>query len=239
MTAQPSFVVDAPTAGDDSKVVAYDLASGTHKYVRQSDPSEAAARALHEALTTTAHGGIVSELEARDPAQLVGPLDPRLMTTVFNAVANYAYGVRWRISRTGTLTDIAIGLTGGAAGHVDVGVYDTTVTTRNRLFHSGSVVTPSTGTWQIVASAIGLTVNRGDEVDLVVQFDVAAQIACASPTQLTGLLPATFWPSLLGGVAKITWQHTTIGSFGLPATLAESALDSSFGRPAAIIARIA
>lgn len=152
--------------------------------------------------------------------------------------AGHCYGSRCIVPKSGTLHDLAI-VVGTASGNIEVGVLDTTATTRNRLYTTGTIACPTGTGWHIVGDP-ALSVTAGDHLDLYMSVDnVTATFSRHSSLGTTGeaTLPANFLVSPLGGSPIIMWDFTG-GSIGT--TTAETNL-TNFGGTVApiIIARIA
>jgi hypothetical protein len=181
-------------------------------------------------------GGGAAGTFAPQLPNLVAPFDPRLANTVAAPGANIAWGCRVTIPKAGTLTDLAIYI-GTSSGNADVGVYDATAATRNRLFSTGSIACPAGVQWTIVGNP-NLAVAQGDQLDFAVVFDNATatvlrfQGAQSAQTQL----PTGFWPAALGGTPRLSWSKTT--AFPLPATTTEATIAANLA-VAVIIARVA
>lgn len=171
---------------------------------------------------------------ASGPADFVRPLifAPNSLVVLG---ANTAYGCRVIIPKTGVLHDLAA-YVGVSSGNVDIGVYDTTLTTRNKLYSSGSIACPAANGWRIFADP-ALYVTAGQHLDLVLVPDnaTASFLRFATGAANAWWLPTGFLTSPLGGIPKWHWSKVT--TFPLPATLAESALaqDQTFIQ---IIARV-
>jgi hypothetical protein len=178
----------------------------------------------------TADSAAATGLSWQTPAagaadRVLWPIDlsPASFTT-FTPVANTVYAARVRVARTGTLNNLAAYTT--AAGHnIDIGVYDTSATTRNRLYRSGAVATVANG--YVAVSGVGLAVTAGDMLDLALVVDsTLANIGHASASNANQyVLPTALLPGL-GGVANIGWLAAAGGST-LPATVAESGFTNS------------
>jgi hypothetical protein len=165
------------------------------------------------------------------PATILAPYDPRIGTSNASALnANDARGQRVICRKTGVLTDLAV-FVGTSSGNVDIGVYDDTATTRNKLYSSGSVACGTANTWQLF-TGITLAVVAGRHYDLALACDNATATfgRAASFTQAAAPnLPTNFWPAPNGGVNKLHWVKAT--AFPLPSTIAESAFTTATGYP--------
>lgn len=152
---------------------------------------------------------------------VVAAFDPRLINSAAVAGANSVLAHRVTIPYSGILRDFTIYI-GFSAGNVDGGIYDTSLTTRNKLWTSGSVAAGTASSWQTLGDP-QLPVQAGDQVDFCVATDSATCTFGKLTTGLpaTSVLPASFWPSPLGGNNKIAWTKTA--SFPLPTTFTEGA----------------
>lgn len=186
--------------------------------------------------TISASRGLSDTLYAPQAPGLVAAFDPRLLATTLAVFSiNEARGTRVVVPRTGTLSDIAV-YVGVSSGNIDVGVYDTTATTRNKLYSSGSTACPAANGWRIVATA-ALAVTAGDEIDLALSADNATASFGRYVSAGSGVatLPAGFWPTPLGTSKQLQW--TIASQFPLPTTLTEASLGNG-QTTTAIIARI-
>jgi hypothetical protein len=167
---------------------------------------------------------------------LIAPIDPRLFNSTTTPGANGMVGVRVTIPYSGTLHDLAVYIT-ASAGNLDIGIIDTTVTTRNRLYHSGAIASPGTG-WRILADP-NLAVNAGDQLDLVLSTDSNSSIFAAAVLAVQNALPqlpSAFHVSPLGGLPILSWFTGSVGST-IPSTIAESSITAN-QKTTAIICRI-
>ena len=158
------------------------------------------------------------------------PLAPSDMVT---PGTNTLYGVRWVAPATGTLAGIATYFD-TSSGNYEVGVYDTTATTRNRLYTSGNVAFGIGGQWVELATP-NLAVTRGDHLDLCIRVDNAIvriaylEYAAGIGAAFGGPLPAGYLTSPLGGKPVYSWNATAIAA--IPATIAEASLNPYFRVP--------
>lgn len=135
---------------------------------------------------------------------------------------NTIYGFRVVVPATGTLAGLACNIT-ASSGNYDIGVYDTSATTRNRLYSKGSTASPGTG-WRELGTP-ALAVNAGDHVDICVVTDnntFAIDFCLGGGSAGFGTMPANYLVSPLGGAAKLWWFASV--TFPLPSTIAESSL---------------
>lgn len=158
---------------------------------------------------------------------LIAPIDPRVIAAVSALVANTMYGVRVTVPYSGTLHDLAV-YVAVSSGNVDIGVMDTTATTRNVLYTKGTTVCPAANGWRIIGDP-NIAVTRGDQLDLLFSADNATatfgRLATTGPQQMS--MPTAFWPSPLGGVNTLFWTKAT--SFPLPTPTVTEATFSSTG----------
>lgn len=159
---------------------------------------------------------------------IVAPYDSRLISTVAAIAANDVRGHRVVIPYDGVLHGLSV-YVGGASGNIDLGILDTTATTRNKLYSSGSIVCAGANAYQSVDP--NLAVKRGDHLDFVVACDNAVATFGRYAPVGGGVMafPTGFLPSPLGGVNKVSWLKTT--SFPIPSTVAESAFTLTAAAP--------
>lgn len=163
---------------------------------------------------------------------LLGTFGGQVVSADFAPGANLVIGNRCIIPKTGTLSSIAV-LIHTSAGNIDVGVYDDTATTRNRLYSSGSTASPGTG-WRTIGTP-ALAVTAGQSIDLVVVGDNAGLRLFRSVYAGTVTLPTGFFP-VSGGAAPIMgW--TKAAGFPIAATQTEAGMTSS-GQFLGLIAQI-
>lgn len=183
--------------------------------------------------------GQISGAVVWPPKSLVGPLQTLIGANSLSAVGpgtSNMWGSRVLIPYTGTLHDLSVFI-GTSSGNIDIGILDTTATTRNRLYHSGSTASPGTG-WRIIGDP-ALSVTAGDMVDFCITCDnntitigfVGINAAAAQT------LPTNFILSPLGGAPKMSWLATSNAT--VPATIAESSLAVANTSIPMLIARIA
>lgn len=172
---------------------------------------------------------------ARYP-KVVFTIDPNDIPTQRATVANEAYGYRVALPETGTITHMAAYITTAGAGNFDIGIYDTTVTTRNRLRSTGAVAVGGTG-WRAVVLTSSLNVLAGDQVDFAVSFSLnTATLGAGGATSANVLnLPSGWMPVPLGGTPKLGWRAAT--SHPLPTTITEANLLDDSGWTVAIAAK--
>lgn len=147
---------------------------------------------------------------------------PNFVTaTAFTPGASLIWACRVVIPKTGTLNNLSVFIV-TSAGNLDAGVYDTSATTRNRLYHTGSIASPGTG-WRNLGNP-GLSVTVNDEYDFAI---VGSSASLQLARQVTGLatsmytLPSGFL-SGLGGTPFLGWDFSA--AIPLPATLAEASM---------------
>lgn len=151
--------------------------------------------------------GQVATVEAASAAQSL-PWEDRSIVTTFDfrataaaaaLTANQARGGRVRIPKNGKLRDLAI-YVGVQSGNISVGIYDVGQTTngeRTRLYTTGAIACPATGT-QIVGSP-----ELDVEIGQYLEFWLACDNATATFTRATPasvLLPSTY-PAPPGALA--------------------------------------
>ena len=136
-------------------------------------------------------------------------------------VANFAFGSRVVIPRSGTLTDLAIYLVGVSAGNISAGVYSAE-TTRARLYTTGSIACPAAGSWQIVGDP-NLEVEAGEQYDLVFSASDGSidPISHAASENNVVLLPDSYAD---GETAKPKLGWYKSASHPIPATFAEAGI---------------
>ncbi len=164
----------------------------------------------------------------------VGPfLQPSNAGSSFTPGLNVIWASRVVIPITGTLHDLAVFIA-TSAGNLDIGIFDTSATTRNRLYHSGAVVSPGTG-WRIIGDP-ALAVTAGTNYDFVIVSSSAstAFIRMTSGTTPQSTLPANFLPG--GGGTPWTGWSAAAGGATLPTSVAESGISPA--GPIQIIGRI-
>lgn len=156
--------------------------------------------------------------------------------TITFASAPLIVATRIVIPKTGTLHDLSIFLT-TAAGNIDVGIYDTSATTRNRVYHSGAGAAPAANAWRVVADP-ALSVTAGDQYDLAIGISATtcALLRHSSQQNPQMSLPSGFDPVSGGGLPLISWSTT--GASTLPATLSEASLQAQVS-VCAMMARLA
>lgn len=169
-------------------------------------------------------GGLnVAQVPSFPNGSIVSTVDTRVVpgTSVYS-VANHMKGVRVIIPKTGTLKGFSVWVT-TASGNCEGAVIDTTVTTRNVLWSSGSVVVAGASVWQTIGDP-NISVTIGQQLDLAFTIDnITASIARAASIASLHTLPAAFPVQASGGAAnKMNWdaaQTIPIGS-----TIAEASL---------------
>ncbi len=182
-----------------------------------------------------AHNSLHDPYYAPQIPALVYTIDPRLpASTGGSSGIGVLRGARVIVPRTGTLTDFAIFVT-VQSGNIDVGILDTSATTRNRLWSTGSVACPAAGAWTTYNP--NLSVTAGQQLDFVF---VADNTTATLPRYVTGGnyagLPTSFHPAAGGATPRLVWNGTG-SSFPIPSTYAESNMTVSVNVPL-IIARV-
>lgn len=157
------------------------------------------------------------------PTDFLGWGDPRLLSNSAAApTANQLYGYRMIVRKSGTVKDFHVFIA-NSSGNVEGSIYDTSATTRNRLWSSGSMASPGTG-WQKLGDP-NIVVSAGDHIDLCLSADNATITFNRFPSLGSGViptLPSGFWTSPLSGSPKLVWS--VAASFPAPSTLLESNL---------------
>jgi hypothetical protein len=145
-------------------------------------------------------------------------------TTAFGSAPLYI-GCRIVIPLSGTLHDIAVYCV-TASGNLDVGLFDTAATTRNRVYHSGAIAMPAAGAWRIIADP-NLSVTAGDQYDLTVGISstTATFLRYNASANAQMQLPAGFDPVSGGGTPLLAWIVT--GASVIPSTVAEASLTAN------------
>lgn len=138
-------------------------------------------------------------------------------------VANSLYGQRFVAHKTGKITALAV-YVAVSSGNMDAAIYDTSPTTRVRLWSATSTAVGTANLWQVFTPNI--LVNEGDHFDCAIAADNAT-VSWGKDTVPTnvavGQLTAPMLQSPLnGGANKAAWTIAT--SFPAPATLTETGL---------------
>lgn len=173
-----------------------------------------------------------------DGSPIAAPLGIPISSIIAGAAygmgsTNDGHGHRYVIPKTGTLHDVAIWIN-TASGNIDVGIFDTSSGTRNRLWHSGSIACPTAGSWVVVGDP-ALSVTKGDQIDIVVSADnTSVQFSCFRWSSNGLLTPPSGY--LAGGVSFLAWVGGSL--FPIPSTYAESGMSANIAATA-IIARVA
>lgn len=149
---------------------------------------------------------------------IVSTFDWRGGSAAAALAANQARGGRVRIPKSGKLQDLAI-YVGVQSGNVSAGIYDvgqTTSGTRTRLYTTGAITCPATGT-QIVGSP-ELDVTQGQYLEFWLAADNAtATFTRATPSSVS--LPSSY-PAPPGGLSSPNAFAPVQGTAQpLPATL--------------------
>lgn len=168
---------------------------------------------------------------------VVAPYNPQLISVAAALVANVMVWTRVTIPYSGVLHDISVPI-GTHSGNCILGIFDTSATTRNQLYTSGSVAPGSDNTWYTAPTDPALTVSAGDELDFALVADNATMTFGRCATLVAAALsqmPTGFWPSPLGGSNRI--YASKAASFPLPATVSEATLATASAVPC-IIARL-
>lgn len=157
---------------------------------------------------------------------LVAPFDPRLITGNAVFTANDMRGVRCIVPRSGTLVDFHI-YVAVSSGNVKGFVWDSTVTTRNKLWDSGSVACPTVTSWGKIGDP-NIAVTAGQHIDLAFACDngTAAFGRAVMQGAVIGFLPTSFLPTPDGATRPaINW--VVASSFSPASTFAEASFGGS------------
>lgn len=153
----------------------------------------------------------------------VWTFDPRNAAQQSNA----AFFSRIRWPETGTVDRLAVFCTTvGTAATVEIGVYDTTATTRNRVTPSGGGVAVSAAAY--ITRTISLSVTGGDYVDLgYASNDGSASFAGASYNSGSmPLLPSGWLAVPLGGSPRLSYFVSGLTALGATISEASMSLDA-------------
>lgn len=163
-----------------------------------------------------------------------------LVPSTIVTTTNRIYVVRARMPKSGRLRDLSCFVT-TKSGSGKALVYDTGDAAsgkRTKLFDSGFKAVASENAWNVLGDP-DIEVERGDQLDLAIQFDNAVVVpgrfgagAHANGSQL----PTGFNP-VAGGALPKMWAFFDPGGATAPAAVDEAALEKS-GSALAIIARI-
>ena len=150
--------------------------------------------------------------------------------------ANVGVGARIVAPETGTINAISFFIV-VSGGNVDVGAYNTAVTTRVRLASSGAITVGTANAWQAPIT-VNLPVVSGVAIDLVASFSSgAAVIAGVNAVGVPMALLPTGWVVVpLGGSPQLWWSAAAVHP--LPATISEASLTNAAFKPL-IIAKYA
>lgn len=174
---------------------------------------------------------------------IVTPLSANPFLLVNSAAApgsGSARGVRMIAPRDGTIAGVAMVIP-ASAGNIDVAILDTTATTRNVLYKSGSFACPASGTtWVDLGLNPAVAVTAGQQFDLAVTnnnggFQVSR---VAIDNARSAILPAGW---MTDGVTSgtptqfLSWAASvTVGNWGT--TLSEASMTGA--GPVAIIVKL-
>lgn len=148
--------------------------------------------------------------------------------------ANRAQGHRVIVPKTGTLNELSI-YVGTSSGNVEAGILDTSATTRNQLWTTGSVACPAANGWRKMGDP-GIAVVEGDHLDFYVNCDNTTATFMRTSSFLSAipvLMPTGTVVSPLGGKPLLGWQGPA-ATFPLGTTLAETSMGASISGPGVI-----
>jgi hypothetical protein len=239
-----SGTVTSVTATDTSIVVAGTaaaptIATGTLDAVAAAHPAAANWSNNSKKITGLANGTAATDAAALGQLPpsigLQGLVSPLFGISSWSAgagavnTANHCFGVRVVMPISGTLHDLAIWV-GTSSGNIEVGILDTTATTRGRSYTTGSIACPvsSSGVgWRVVGDP-ALAVTAGAEYDFYLGADNATatflRLVAVPSIALSALLPSSYIPVAGGALPKLAWDFT-----GFPMTngVAEASLTSA------------
>lgn len=172
------------------------------------------------ALAGQASGGdltrsLADSLYAPHMPKTIWTVDPRNCSQ--QSSSSFFSRVVWPM--TGTIDRLAIFCTATSATNAEMGVYDTSATTRNRLATTGAVaLTAST----YAVGTISLAVVGGDSVDLGYAMSNGSGSAAGASYNNGSmpLLPSGFMPVSLGGAPRLSYFVSGLTS--LSSTILES-----------------
>lgn len=184
---------------------------------------------IHGVVASSASGLSNSTSVASFPlAAIVQTVDCRVVPGISAyGVANHAKGVRVIIPKTGTLKGFTIWV-GTASGNCEGFILDTTATTRNVLWASGSVVVTGASSLQTLGDP-NISVTAGQHIDLALTIDnITATVARAATITNLHTMPAGFPVQAPGGGKnQFVWdiaQTIPIGSTVTEASFAGTSI---------------
>jgi hypothetical protein len=175
----------------------------------------------HAATQAAAEATAAAALLAHDRASgwdanwvIGGNVIPANLVQAVNFGINGMFGVRTIITKTGTISDFAIGVA-SSSGNIDAGIYTFDGTTYTRVWSKGSTACPASNTWTSLGNP-GVAVTVGDII-----FLCYAQTVTAATFMFT-TLSTTGWLLSPPGVEYPRYAFAKASTFPLPATLADS-----------------
>lgn len=142
------------------------------------------------------------------------------------AEVNKAHGWRVVAEKTGTITAAYL-VVQDSSGNIEAGILDTSPTTRNRLWTTGSIACPAANSWASLGNP-ALAVTAGDSFDFYINADngtaTFGRYVAASGTPLAASMPSDlFTGPLVPGATRNypLWQRGT-ALFPMGVTVAES-----------------
>lgn len=158
--------------------------------------------------------------EPRFP-KIAWTIPPQLAYTVSTIGTNGAIGGRVVWPETGIINALGV-FVRVQSGNLDIGVYDTSATTRNRLVSTGSTAVAAANTYQTIA--VNLPVTAGVSADLMLGCDNGtASFATNTPIDNAQMVLPSGW---------MTRRSTRRGTTGIRSTRPSSIGTSCSGRPA-------
>lgn len=212
------------------------VSTDTLTIVRAQEGSSARTVVVGDQIANTVTKKTLTDTEVRDAfvCWLGHPLGAVGTGVGAMTAASRAQGHRVIVPKSGTLNELNI-YVGTSSGNIEVGIMDTTVTTRNQLWTSGSIACPAANGWRKIGDP-GIAVSEGDHID----FYVNADNTTATFGRITGIATATAaaFPtgtvvSPLGGKPTLVWQGPA-ATFPLGTTLAETSMGFSSLAPGVI-----
>lgn len=163
---------------------------------------------------------------------IVAQYHPILQSTFGALGANQMGARRVVIPYDGTLHGLTV-MIGTSSGNIDLGIWNTAVTTRALLYSSGSIACGTANSWQTPVDP-NLVVKRGDHLDFAVASDNGTATFARGPATITtniGDLPPGYLTSPLGGVNVIAWAKSTAFPMAGISPLAESNVVANISVP--------
>lgn len=150
-------------------------------------------------------------------------------TTVAPGAINSGYMSRCMWPDSGVIDRLMMYCNLSGAGNFDMGIYDTTPVTRNRLVSSGSTALVASSWNQVTVS---LNVNAGDMFEFAFGVDniVSTFAFAASNTAPMTVLPTGWMPITSGGEPRLN-GYKAAGMFPLPATVTYATVTNDLNFP--------